>query len=143
MSAEQIKSLYADRIMAVMHRIAGALREEGFVVEGPDYFDADEYRWSVLVHLDGDVDAVDEGDVDIAFKIAESEEYDGSQGGVTFAVDIVEVSGRILGGLTPFNFTDRCWVSRNDPEAVEERFRILEDADEGGVVWLLIDHKGL
>jgi hypothetical protein len=49
----------------------------------------------------------------------------------------VEESGRIIGGLTPFNYTDRCWVSRNDQQAVEERFRILEEADEDDIPQLL------
>lgn len=133
MTPEQIKDKYQDRIMAIMQRIASALKDDGHVVEGPDFRDGDDYRWTLLVHMDGDTSEVSQEDIDIAFKLCESEEYDGSEGGVNFALDIVEVSGRIIGGLTPFNYSDRCWVDRTDAEAVEERFRILEQTDEGDI----------
>jgi hypothetical protein len=127
MSPRQIKNKYHRRIMAIMERIANVLREEGHSVEGPDFWDCDDYRWVLLV----------DGKVDISFKLCESEEYDGEKGGVNFALDLVEVSGRIIGGLTPYNYTDRCWVSRKDRRAIEERFRILEEADEHDIPPLL------
>ena len=134
---EQIKDKYNDRIMAIMRRIASALKDDGHLIEGPDFWDGDDYRWTLLVHTDGEASEVSQDDIDIAFKICESEEYDGSEGGVNFALDIVEVSGRIIGGLTPFNYSDRCWVDREDAEAVEERFRILEQADEADIPALI------
>jgi hypothetical protein len=112
MSPTQIKHKYQKRIMAILDRIASVLRAAGFNVEGPESWDCDDYRWVLLV----------DGKVDISFKLCESEKYDGERGGVTFALDIVEVGGRIIGGLTPFSYSERCWVSRNDKEAVEERF---------------------
>lgn len=37
------------------------------------------------------------------------------------------MGGVIIGGLTPYNYSDRLWVSRKDPEAVEERWDLFED----------------
>ena len=73
---------------------------------------SDEYWWSLLADVDG-------VKVDVSFKICESEQYDGEKGGVNFSVDVVEFGGRILGGLTPFNYSDACWVDRRDADAIE------------------------
>jgi hypothetical protein len=137
MTPEQIKETYHDRIMAIMRRIASVIQNEGHVVEGPDFWDGDDCRWTLLVHTSGESSEVSQDDIDIAFKICESEEYDGTEGGVNFALDIVEVSGRIIGGLTPFNYSLECWVGRDDADAIEERFRILENADEADIPALI------
>jgi hypothetical protein len=84
MSPRQIKNKYQKRITAILERIADVLKEAGFEVEGPEFWDSDDYRWVLLV----------DGKVDISFKLCESEEYDGEKGGVNFALDIVEVGGR-------------------------------------------------
>jgi hypothetical protein len=130
MSPTQIKKKYQKRIIGILERIADVLRAAGFDVEGPWDLSSDDYCWSLLADVDG-------VKVDVSFKICESEQYDGEKGGVNFALDIVEEGGRIIGGLTPFNYTDRCWVSRKDKHSVEERFRILEQADEGDIPPLL------
>lgn len=131
MTSEDIKDKYEQRILAVLTRIAETLREGGCTVDEPIDLSCDQYWWSLLVHGDSDEDTID-----ISFKICESEE-DGEQGGVNFALDIVEWGGRILGGLCPFNYSDRCWVDRNDEEAVEERFAIFEVADPADIVPIL------
>lgn len=136
MTPEQIKDRYQDRLVAVMARIASVLQAEGYPVDGPHFMDGDSYSWSLLVHLDGDIDEVAQADIDISFRIAESEQY-GEEGGINFALDILEVGGRMIGGLTPFNYSDRCWVDRADAEAVEERFKIIEDADETNIPALI------
>jgi hypothetical protein len=132
MTPETIKEKYEHRILAVLNRIAETLREAGYGVDEPVDMSCDEYWWSLLVHGDSDEDTID-----ISFKICESEQYDGEEGGVNFALDIVEMGGRILGGLCPFNYTDRCWVDRSDEEAVEERFAIFEEANPDDIVPIL------
>ncbi len=130
MTPEQIKDRYQDRILAVMNRIATVLQDEGYPTEGPHFMDGDSYSWNLIVHLDADPDEVGQEDIDISFKVCESEQYDVEEGGINFALDIVEIGGRILGGLTPYNYSPKCWVDRTDAEAIEERFKIMEDADE-------------
>jgi hypothetical protein len=132
MTPEAIKGKYEQRILAVLSRIAETLREAGYTVNDPIDLSCDQYCWSLLVHGDGDEDTID-----ISFIICESEEYDGEKGGVNFMLDIVEWGGRMLGGLTPFNYTDRCWVDRCDEGAVEERFAIFEAADPADIVPIL------
>jgi len=127
MSPAQIKNKYQKRIKAIMERIAMLLRGRNHTVEGPDFWDCDEYRWEMLI----------DGDVDISFKIIESEQYDGEKGGVNFGIDIVEVGGRVLGGLTPYNYTPEVWVPRKDKEAVEARFCLMEDSDDDTIIPLI------
>lgn len=52
---------------------------------------------------------------------------------------MAEVGGAIVGGLTPFNYTEQVWVPRSNPEAVEERFRIMEDADAEDLAFLIFE----
>lgn len=132
MTPEAIKDKYEPRILAVLTRIAETLREAGYTVDDPLDLSCDQYWWSLLVHGDGEEDSID-----ISFKICESEQYDGEEGGVNFMLDIVEWGGRILGGLTPFNYTPQCWVDGSDEEAVEERFAIFEKADPADIVPIL------
>jgi len=132
MTPEAIKDKYEPRILAVLTRIAETLREAGYAVDDPIDLSCDQYWWSLLVHGDNE-----ENGIDISFKICESDQYDGEEGGVNFSLDIVEFGGRVLGGLCPYNYTPHCWVDRNDEEAVEERFAIFEQADPADIVPIL------
>lgn len=132
MTPEAIKEKYKPRILALLRRIAETLREAGRTVDDPIDLSCDEYWWSLLVHGDSDQECID-----ISFHICESEQYDGEEGGVNFMLDIVEMGGRVLGGLTPFNYSPQCWVDRNDEDAVEERFAIFEEADVAEIVPIL------
>lgn len=41
--------------------------------------------------------------------------------------------------MTDQRNTERCWVPRTDPKAIEERFRIVEQADPAGAAHLVVD----
>lgn len=124
---------YKGRIRKILRNIGKVLKEEGHKVEGPFDMTADHYQWSLIV--DGDTN--NQQGIDISFTIAESEEWDGEEGGVNFMLDVVEWGGRILGGLCPYNYSPQVWVDRNDPEAIEERFKIMEDADPYDILPLI------
>lgn len=139
---EAVKDKYRERIEKHMVGIAKALAEAGFdCTEHVDFWDCDEYRWSVYVRR-GVRDAEDhsERDVDVTFQIAESAQCDGSEDGINFTIDIVEVSGRIFGGMCPYNYTNKCWVPFDDEDAIEARFGLIEQADPEGVVECMNNH---
>lgn len=145
MSPKQIMQKYRKRIMWIMTQITEAAREAGFRIVEFGFIEDDYYSWQMLTSF-RDRPQPDgtpwENDVTISVIIAESEFYAGSQDGVNFIMDIVEVGGRIVGGFSPFNYTDEVWVSRKDKTAVEERFRIFEGAiDPADIVRLLEKHK--
>lgn len=136
---EEIAKEYEPRILALLESMRGALQEEECLsVSEPS--ELGDYRWSILVQRVGATQDLHNDDVDVSVQICESEEYDGSENGVNFAVDVVTVGGAILGGLTPYNYTDQCWVSRDDSDAVAERFDCIADADLGGLCDLVWDH---
>lgn len=137
MSPSKIKRKYEKRILAILNRYRDALVAAGFDVDEPSDMTCDYFQWSMNVKFEG------MEDVGIDFKIAESEYWDGEKGGVNFMLDIVAMGGLILGGLAPYNYTDDCWVPRKDDEAIDRRFRIMEDASEYAdeVVRLIEAHK--
>lgn len=135
MTPEEIKDKYKERIEKCMNTLRATLIAMGYNVSELDFYDCDSSSWRMLLHVD------DGEDVDISFTIAESEQYDGSDNGVNFMSDFVETGGHMLGGMCPYNYTDKCWVSRDDADAVEERFKLMEDAitntDEAGLIRVL------
>lgn len=127
MSPAQIKKRYATRIVAILNKIRDLLVEQGWQCDDVTDNECDYYEWGFA--CDTGVEAeYDGGKISIDFKIAESEYWDGEKGGVNFMLDIVAFGGRILGGLTPFNYTPEVWVKRRDAEAIETRFKLMEDA---------------
>jgi len=126
MTPYKINRKYKPRILANLRKIAELLSSHGFKVSGPDDMTDEDYSYWLLVEKDQMID--------IRFTILESEHSDGEVGGVNFACDITEVSGRTLGGICPFNYTNKVWVPRKDEAAIEERFKLLEDADINGIV---------
>jgi hypothetical protein len=133
MKVAGIKRKYVKRIRAILNAIKASLVEAGLEVEGPYDMTADDYCWSLIAtYGPGENDKAD-----VSFRIFESQEYDGSDEGINFGIDVVEFGGRILGGLTPYNYTPDVWVDLNDTEGIEERFRIIEQADPDDVVPLL------
>lgn len=139
---EAVASQYHDRIMKILSSIREELVEDGWYVEGPFENHCDDFQWAMVSSTNPQFqNELNEDDIDITFKICESEEYDGTEGGLNFSVNIVTVGGKIIGGITPFNYTEKCWVDINDSDAVEERFCLIEEADPNGVVSLLADYK--
>ncbi len=145
MTPEQIKEKYEPRIKKILEDIIESLKEETTLqVEGPYDMHDDEYRWCLFITSEGDRKENEERDetyagIDLRFEILESEHCDGTEGGVNFGVDITDVQGHMIGGLCPYNYTDKVWVSRSDDDAVEERFCLMEQADVGEITYLLID----
>ena len=142
MSPEQIKTTYEARIRALLDGIASQIRDGDptLQVSEIDEMFGDDYRWSLLVQTAEQAqDKDDLQGVDVTFVICESELYDGEENGVNFAVEIVGVGGEIIGGLTPYNYTERCWVSRDDSDAVEERFQLVEHASPGDAAYLIAE----
>lgn len=127
-SVEVLAKTYGERVLALLARVRDELVKEGFTIAcEPGEMFGDDYRWSLLVQRPDTDD--EDNRVDITVQIAESRDYDGYDGGVSFTLDLVEWGGRILGGLAPYNYTDQCWVPMGRADEVEQRWSILEDSD--------------
>lgn len=143
MSPEEIQDKYADRVVAILSAISLEIQAEDPTLVLGEVYDlgCDDYRWSFNVCGADQADAAEHEPqgVDVTFVICESERYEGEEKGVNFAVEIVGVQGEIVGGITPYNYTDQCWVSRDDADAVEERFRVVEQAPAYEAAHLVIE----
>ena len=136
---EKIAKEYGPKALAILEKISKVLVDDGITIQTPPFdMSADEYRWCLIAKRNprGKDDAI----VDITIEIAEEREYDGGEGyGINFGVDIVEWGGRMLGGLTPYNYTSQCWVDARDPEAVAARWQLIEDSDTDSISSLITE----
>jgi hypothetical protein len=133
-TTEDVYKEYGPRILKIMESISTTIKEEtSYNVSEISFMPYDEYRWNIVVDTDGDI----ENAIDISFIIFDSEYSDGSENGVNFGIDIVWYGGEIVGGYTPYNYTDRCWVNIEDSEDVEDRFLLLENMDQSSIIPLL------
>lgn len=148
--AAQIEALYEsavnDAALTVRERMTEALRtlgaaftDAGYELQTPEPYDlsSDDYRWAITVHGNGLSEPVD-----VSITLAESADYDGTTDGVNFALDIVAEGGRLLGGLTPFNYTPDVWAALDDPAEIDYRLAIIEQADPASAVALVNEYAG-
>jgi hypothetical protein len=135
-----VKNRYAKRIEALLTHIADTLKAVGYRCDDePTFFYCDNYSWNLIVYVESAPgEDIADGDVDITLKICESLDYEGTTEGITFALDVVTVGGRIIGECRPGNYTDECWLPLSDKARIEERFAIFEEADAESMVELLV-----
>ena len=134
-NVDRIRERYASRIVGILTVIQSHLCEAGFETDDPCEMSCDDYRWSLLVYRDGKPG--NDADVDITLEIAESLQFEGTEDGINFSIHVVETGGRILGTLCPYNYTPDVWVDAGDTDAIEARFKLVEDADHESIVELI------
>ena len=122
---EVVKAVYEPRILGLLNRIGAELEEAGFEVEGPDDFTDEEYVWGIGIPLDRD--ACDW--IDVRFTLAESKVREDGEDGIAYHLGITRSDGLILGDFSPYNYTPEVWVPLDDPEAIEERFHLMEQVE--------------
>lgn len=135
---------YGSKMRDLLKQIAEACEESGVYCGEPFDMSGDDYQWSMMAWRTRSDRAakLHERGIDITVQIAESREYDGEKPtGINFGLDIVEWGGRMLGGLTPFNYTEDCWVDARDREAVSDRWKILSDADVSEIPHLIKENE--
>lgn len=128
---------YGPKAIDLLCQVRDVCREAGLVTDGePTDISADEYRWTLRVWRRGFTDI--DNCIDVSVEIGEAGAYDSEESyGITFALNIVEYGGRILGGLTPYNYTNLCWVDSRDADAVAERWKDLAEADISEIPYLI------
>lgn len=132
---ESIAKEYGPKIIALLTRIGTICRDAGFNTDEPYDFSDDTFRWSLVVWHG---ERVDNNMIDFTIEISEAQQYgDEPEDGITFGLMIVEYGGRIVGQMTPYNYTPQCWVSAHDASAVAERWQIMEEADLSTIPQLL------
>ena len=124
MRPTEIKERYEERIEAILNGIRETVKEELPEANVSEIWDQsdDDFAWAI--YIDGISDPID-----ITFYIAESENWDGEVHGINFIIEGVSKGGHPVMGIIPYNYTDKVWVDRNDEEALEERFQLVENAN--------------
>jgi hypothetical protein len=143
MRPEAIRKMFEKRIVKIMEKIRKVVTDAGYYCTEISLIDGDYYSWYFICHTLGKPetnDLDDDMDIDFQFIITESEYWDGTTGGVSFKIDINTVGGQMLGGFTPFNYSDNVWVSRSNKSAIRERFKLMEEASIDGIPAMLHEH---
>lgn len=126
---------YEKRIEAILTRMADAFRKAGFQVGEVRDMSTDMWHWDIPVWFpESNTSDLIDGDFGIIFEIMESEFFDGEEDGINFCLQAMLSGGNVLGEVCPSNFTEECWVDRNDPKAVEDRFVIMEATSDAEVL---------
>lgn len=130
---ERIAKKYEERIKAGIKDVREELEGSGWIVSDIEERHDDDYCWNIVVRRSSHDLHEDSSDdfINIDFNIVKSEYHDGEVGGMNFSVDICTVGGKVIGGIVPGNYTEDCWVPRNNEDLVSARFRIIEEAYGG------------
>lgn len=123
---DRLEAVYKPKLMELAQHVREQLEEEGYVVtELSDYTDSD-LSISMLIPFETSED--NRQGFDITFRLMDAKEWDGTDNGTNFNMDITETGGRMCGGLTPYNYTSEVWVDPTDLDAVEERWQLFKNA---------------
>lgn len=134
MNQATYETTYGPKIQKILEEVRAEAVERGLICDEPFDMTDEDVRWSALVLPAGTATAADGVGVDVNITVAESEHWDGSEGGLNFIMDVTSVGGAILGGLAPYNYTDECWVPRADEGAVETRWVVFSNGCDAGAI---------
>lgn len=120
---DAVKVKYESRIEAFLEKVRTFLTSAGYFCTGFDeqsHFD--EYRWVFIFTKNN-------RQYDYILTIAESFAHGDEYAGVGFHIEVAEGDGNgdEICIFKPFNWTDKCWVDVADTQAVEERWKLIED----------------
>ena len=166
MQTEHLRDRYDARIRALLERVKGALEASGFKSSEGYTWGDEEYEWGIFVtpplgcwegpcgccneyhppNFHGDcrdnanrkalADQI--GPCNVKIVLLESECRKGNQDGVAWLLDCIGIDGMSIAHIDPYNYTPKLWIPLEDDAAIEERFKILEDADLDGLCALIV-----
>lgn len=126
----------------MLEKARGVLKENGFKVTETWFDWGNDYNWSFLSNPTIDPASKEDSEtVETSIRIAESEAFEGTDGGINFALSIVKFGGEILGSLVPYNYSPQVWVPLTDDEAIETRFKEFESYDFSSIANLVNGRK--
>lgn len=132
---ERQYSRLKDRMQKVVERIATELRAGGLEVETWET-NAEDYGFQLLAKPK---DGSDEDGIDMDLTIWDSGDADdgiyGQHG--NFHCGITRYGGEILGGFTPYNYSERVWVDYTNDAEWDERMDLVESGLENAAEFIL------
>lgn len=88
--------------------------------------------WTGVGFVGDDGQQIEEFGIDVRFQLVDAYDYDGfepgdPEWGVNVSVDVTGYQGEMLGGLTPYNYTEKVWTS--DEDELQERLNFLDPSE--------------
>lgn len=121
---ELAEKTYNAKMKHMLQEICEAAHRHGLSCSGVADWSDETHKWATTIYPKGRT--MDQG-VDVSVELAQSDKYGGEEGGANFSLDVVAYGGEIVGGLTPFNYTEDVWVPIEDPKAVKARWQIFDN----------------
>lgn len=117
---EALKVRYEPKALALLNQIRGICRAAGLSASEPILGITDpEYRWEMAIEH-----------VACVLTLNEEREHEGNDGwGVNWSLELIGDEGIIIGGVTPSNYTEDVWVFGRDIDAVDARFKVIEETN--------------
>lgn len=111
---KRVKVAYGEEIDDMLNNIIVALRQSGFAVKNfySPRDDDDTYRWGFEVN-----------DLSIELEIVDSKECNDSYDGINFSVMVIDNESVIHAHLSPYNYSEECWVDVFNDGKIAERFQ--------------------
>lgn len=132
--SEKLSKKYLPKMRSFIKAVCKAAKGSGFVCTEITDVSDDTYGVGVVIYPKGKT--VEDG-VDVTVDMPESAVAGDEPGGLNFRVNIVGYDGVVVGGLTPYNYTQDVWVAMDDDKAVAERWSVFDtSADPVEVVSL-------
>lgn len=135
---ESIYVRYGDRCIAILTELRKILIDQGMFATEPLDDSNDEYRWTIGVWRTPEQGSPEDS-IDVAITLEEAAEYgdDEHPFGMSWSLVASEYNGGIPAELRPYNYTPEVWIDGRDDQAVEERFKLIEDSDLDDIPRLL------
>lgn len=137
-----LKDLMWPRIEKILDGLREIARQRGFQVGSIDDMTDEQFHWSFVIHpvkVD-DVGRWHETDLGVDFEIEESKVHEGDTTGVNFSLKFQGDGGRTYRIISPYNYTDQCWVPLDQTVALDDRMKIVETEAAEALELALADH---
>jgi hypothetical protein len=135
---KQIEKIWRDytlRALDVLKYIKTICESHGMMCIAPESISGDELKWELGIKFKT-------GYAIVSITVAESLYYDATDKGINFMLEVVTDDALVLGGCSPYNYTDEVWIDPFNDEEVEERFRIFEnEIDYESIIESIIDEN--
>ena len=124
---EKLEAEYKPRLIVLAEQVRRDMMAEGWKCSEVDEFTDEDLAVMFVYWPEGSSEDNPEHAIDLTFRLLDAAAWDGTENGTSFAVDICEYGGSVVGGLHPFNYSDQVWVDPTDAEAVAARWELFEN----------------
>lgn len=132
---DPIVKRFGPKMKVTLERVRTSLLTRQFAVTSIAEHYNDTYSVDMRLVVNGTLETVGDKDIYLSIELLDKADIDGDEDedgnilpGINFRLDIVENGGRQIGGMTPFNYSDECWVDATSQEAMDARWTLFDEA---------------